>query len=124
MAKPSSPPVAAKPTNQIATATGAVYNNTHVEKVEPDGITISYTPTHGGIAITKINFDELSDELRQKYGFDAEKKRAYEKNEKQAAVWWRDQLIANDEAAKASRQAQQKADADVAATATNQSQNK
>ncbi len=113
----SKPVVAAKPVNQIVTATGAVYNNTHVEKVEPDGITISYTPPHGGFAITKLNFDELSDELREKYGFDPEKKKAYEKNAKQAAAWWRDQLIANDEAAKAAHQAQAKAEADAEAQA-------
>jgi hypothetical protein len=115
--KSSIPPAAAKPANQIVTATGAVYKNTHVERVEPDGITISYTPAHGGIAIAKINFDELSDDLRAKYGFDPEKKRAYEKDSKQAAAWWRDQLIANDEAAKAAHQAQAKAEADADAQA-------
>jgi len=71
--------VKAKPTNEIATASGAIYKNVYVEKVEPDGITISYTPARGGLGIIKINFDELSDELRQKYGFDPEKKKAYEK---------------------------------------------
>jgi hypothetical protein len=109
--------VAVKPANEIATATGAVYKNTHVEKVEPDGITISYAPAHGGIAIAKLNFDELSDELRQKYGFDPDRKKAYEKNAKQAAAWWRDQLIANDEAAKAARLAQAKAEAEAEAQA-------
>jgi hypothetical protein len=86
-----------------------------VEKVEPDGITISYTPVHGGLAIAKLYFDDLSDELRQKYGFNPDKKKAYEKDAKQAAAWWRDQLIANDEAAKAARLAQAKAEAEAEA---------
>jgi len=77
--KSSSPPAKAEPTNEITTVIGATYKNVHVEKVEPDGITISYTPARGGLGIIKINFDELSDELRQKYGFDPEKKKAYEK---------------------------------------------
>jgi hypothetical protein len=76
--KSSSPPAKAKPTNEITTVIGATYKNVQVEKVEPDGITISYTPARGGMGIIKINFDELSDELRQKYGFDPEKKKAYE----------------------------------------------
>jgi hypothetical protein len=73
------PPAKAKPTNEITTLIGATYKNVYVEKVEPDGITISYTPARGGLGIIKISFDELSDDLRQKYGFDPEKKKAYEK---------------------------------------------
>lgn len=114
--------MAAKPASEIATITGAVYKNAHVEKVDPDGITISYAPPHGGIAITKINFDELSDELQAKYGYDPVRKKAYEKNAKQAAAWWRDQLIANDEAAKAARQAEAKAEAEAQAKADKEKQ--
>jgi hypothetical protein len=46
----------------------------YVEKVESDGIIVSYTPAHGGMGMTKITFDDLSAELRQRY----EKKKAYE----------------------------------------------
>jgi hypothetical protein len=66
--------VKAKPTNEIATASGAIYKNVYVEKVESDGIIVSYTPAHGGMGMTKITFDDLSAELRQRY----EKKKAYE----------------------------------------------
>jgi hypothetical protein len=72
--KSSSPPVKAKPTNEIATASGAIYENVYVEKVEPDGIIVSYTPARGGIGMTKVLFDDLPNELRQRY----EKKKAYE----------------------------------------------
>jgi hypothetical protein len=67
-AKLSGPPVKAKPTNEIATASGAIYKNVYVEKVESDGIIISYTPPRGGMGMTKVLFDDLSPELRQKYG--------------------------------------------------------
>jgi hypothetical protein len=72
--KSSSPPAKAKPTNEIATASGAIYENVYVEKVEPDGIIVSYTPALGGMGMTKILFDDLPNELRQRY----EKKKAYE----------------------------------------------
>ena len=111
----TSPPAKAKLVNAIVTVTGGIYNNAHVEKVEPDGLTVSYTPARGGMAITKIDFDVLPDEWQRKYGYDPEKKAAYEKKQKVDAAWWRDQMIANDEAAIAKRQAQQKADADAEA---------
>ena len=64
----------AKPTNEIATASGAIYKNVYVEKVESDGIIVSYTPARGGMGMTKIYFYDLSAELRQRY----EKKKADE----------------------------------------------
>jgi hypothetical protein len=63
----SSPPVKVEPTNDIATASGAIYKNVYVEKVERDGIIVSYTPTRGGMGMTKIYFDDLSTELRARY---------------------------------------------------------
>ncbi|HTY86565.1 MAG TPA: hypothetical protein VMB80_03795 [Candidatus Acidoferrum sp.] len=52
---------------ELATATGAHYKNVQVEKLEPDGVIISYTPAQGGMAMTKVYFSELSDEARQKF---------------------------------------------------------
>ena len=60
-------PVKVKPTNEIVTVTGEIYKNAQVEKVQPDGIIISYTPAGGGLAITKVYFEDLSAELRQRY---------------------------------------------------------
>ncbi len=65
--KSSSPPVKAKPTDEIATLSGAIYENVQVEKVESDGIIVSYKPSRGGMGMTKILFTDLSDELRQRY---------------------------------------------------------
>jgi hypothetical protein len=72
--KSSSPPVKAKPANEIATLSGAIYKNVYVEKAASDGIIISYTPARGGMGMTKITFDDLPADLRQRY----EKKKAYE----------------------------------------------
>ncbi len=63
----SNPPAQLVPTNQIVTVIGDIYRNAHVEKVEPDGIIISYSPRTGGMAMTKIYFEELPKELRQRY---------------------------------------------------------
>jgi len=64
--KSSSPPPKVNPTIEIRTADGTIYENAQVEKVEPDGIIISYT-LRGGSAMSKVYFNELSAELRQRY---------------------------------------------------------
>ena len=52
---------------QLKTASGDIYNNVYVEKAVSDGIIISYAPENGGIAMTKIYFYELPNDLRQRY---------------------------------------------------------
>jgi hypothetical protein len=113
--KPLRPPVKAKPVIVLTTVSGAVYNDVHVDKVEPDGITVSYTPENGGMAITKVSFDVLSDEWRQKYGFDPDKMRAYVEQRNQAAGWWREQMITNYQAAVEKHEAKERAEAEAEA---------
>lgn len=60
-------PVKPRSTDEISTATGAIYKNVEVEKVDPDGIIVSYTPVGGGIAVAKIYFSDVSDAVRQRY---------------------------------------------------------
>ena len=108
---------AAAPSNEITTASGAVYKSVQVEKVEPDGLTVSYIPSGGGIGIVKIKFDQLSDEWKKQYGFDPQKKLDYEKLEQVAAGEWRAQLIANFDAAVARRNALEAAEAEAEAQA-------
>jgi hypothetical protein len=64
---PPSSKGATRPANQLTTVSGSVYNNVEVERVMPNGIVISYTPTGGGWAMTKISFDDLAPEVRLKY---------------------------------------------------------
>jgi hypothetical protein len=64
------PPAAVKPTANLVTRSGAVYKNFHVEKVGTTGLTISYTPDDGGVGISQIPFDNLSDKIQQRYGYD------------------------------------------------------
>ena len=65
--KPPSPPVEVKTTNEIATTTGEIYKNVQVEKTLPDGMIISYRSANGGLGMTKVYFEDLSAEVRQKY---------------------------------------------------------
>ena len=51
----------------LETATGARYEGVQVEKIESDGVIISYVPSQGGMAMTKVYFDELSNDVRQKF---------------------------------------------------------
>jgi len=106
--------------DEINTADGAAYTNVVVDKVEPDGLTIRYTPPGGGIGIVKIDFDELSTNWQQQYGFDPQKKLDYEKLEVLAAAQWREQLISNYDAAIANRKAREAAaEAEAEAQKTN-----
>jgi hypothetical protein len=65
--KAPNPPVKLPPANDLVTITGAVYKEARVEKVEPDGLIISYVPARGGVAMTKVLFEDLPDQLRQQY---------------------------------------------------------
>lgn len=60
----ASPPVIVKPPNDIVTIFGTVYKNAEVEKVESDGVIISYWTSDGGFAISKLDFKILPAELR------------------------------------------------------------
>ena len=59
--------VKGNPTNDIVTTDGTIYENALVERVEPDGIVISYTLPSGGVAMSRISFNDLPAALRQQY---------------------------------------------------------
>ena len=73
VSKPAAPkttirqPVKSAPAETITTLTGATYKNVMVEKKQADGIVISYRPDQGGMAMTKVYYEELPSELQQKY---------------------------------------------------------
>jgi hypothetical protein len=64
---PASAPGQSRPINELVTTSGAIYRNVEVERVLPDGIFISYTPTSGSWAMTKIDFQDLPHAIRQQY---------------------------------------------------------
>jgi hypothetical protein len=70
--------------DDFKTTKGKEYKNAKVNRVEPDGIVISFS---GGIV--KIPFAELSEELQQKYSYDPEaaKQFAADVAQKQQALY-------------------------------------
>jgi len=70
---------------------GKTYTNYKVSRVEPDGITLTHSS-----GITKLFFWELPPELQQKYNYDPQKARTYNKQAQaqQAAAWSRQQEMA------------------------------
>ena len=66
-ALPWSSPGKVRPTNELATINGKIYKNVELQRVTDDGIFISYTPAHGGWAMTKVYFRDLPPDIRQQY---------------------------------------------------------
>ena len=64
-------------TNTLATLSGRTYQHAEVIQVEPDGLTIKYSPEGGGLTEIKLSFAELPPNLQQMYGFDPQIAAAY-----------------------------------------------
>jgi S1-C subfamily serine protease len=107
--------VAAAQPVQIVTRDGVAYQGAKVDKVDPDGLTISYTMAGGGMGMTKLKFADLPDGLQQKYGYNSTNATAFENNQKAAEGEWRAKLIANDQADQSKRHGQEIADAETRA---------
>jgi len=65
--KPTRPPVEPEPASDIVNIYGVVYKNAVVEKVQTNGLIISYSLPGGGVAMSKVYFEDLTYELRQQY---------------------------------------------------------
>jgi hypothetical protein len=101
--------VPAPATNEIVTRYGATYEHAEILRVQPDGMTIGYVPRSGGIGIVKIPLGYLSDDFQEKYGYDSKKAAEYELEQQKMIGRWREQMIADEAAAKAKREAEEKA---------------
>jgi hypothetical protein len=65
--KPARAMAKVETTNSIVTIYGTVYKNATVEKVDTNGIIISYQPSGGGVAMSKVYFEDLPYELRRQF---------------------------------------------------------
>jgi len=97
---------------EITTLYGTTYQGVTVRKVDPDGLMIEYKPADGGAGMAKLKFEDLPAALQKQFGYDAGKSAAFETERRQAMGRWRAQLIADDEAARAKRQAGELAEAE------------
>ena len=104
-------PSASSSDNQITTRAGQTFKNVKVQKVAPDGLIISYTPSGGGMGISKLKFTDLPDNLQQRYGYNPTNAATFEKAEMQSANQLRMKLLAADEQARSNRLADDLSDA-------------
>jgi hypothetical protein len=89
-------------TNDLRTLTGT-YKNFHIEKVEPNGLVITYTPNGGGWGMTTVRFENLSQSLCKKYGYDPQQAAAFDIAQNEANADTKIQMISNLEAAQQKR---------------------
>jgi hypothetical protein len=80
---------------QIQTLDGKTYKAASVQRVEPDGVFISYAPAGGGVGMTKLKFADLPEALRQRFHYDPEKAGAYKAEEAQSKAAYAKQLWAD-----------------------------
>ncbi|MGA3283501.1 MAG: hypothetical protein ABSD57_03450 [Verrucomicrobiota bacterium] len=100
--------------NCVTTVSGKVYEKIQVSKVEPDGVVVSYTPKEGGMAITKISFEELPDDWRDHYGYSPQKAEEFRKQKFNAQVNQSRQWIVDEQNLKALKAQQAKEEAEQA----------
>ncbi len=62
---------------EIRTLEGVSYKSVRVLKAEPDGLLVEHSPQGGGIGVARLKFENLSNDLRQRYGYDAQRAAAY-----------------------------------------------
>ena len=105
------------PSSDLVTKLGAVYKKAHIEKSDPSGLTISYKPENGGMGITKIPFEELSNELQTFYHFDPRRAAAYDLEQRKGMGRYQEELIAEEQRIKAIRAAAEAAEAAAEAAA-------
>ena len=68
-------------TNSITTRNGITYTNAVIQRADPDGVVIEYTPRPGSVGIAKLKFANLPDELRKQYNYNATDAVTFEQNQ-------------------------------------------
>jgi len=98
--------VQAKSAN-LSTVDGAIYNNITVQRAEPDGLYIEYTPPGGGLGMSKVKFSRLSQDQQKHFGFDSTKAKDYEVQVAKATEDYRQECVRREQAAQTQKAAQQ-----------------
>jgi S1-C subfamily serine protease len=98
---------------EIITREGVTYKGVIVQKVVPDGLVIAYSVANDGIGIAKLNFEDLSDDLQQQFGYNPTNAATFEKEQKRAEGRWQAKWIADDEKAQSKRHADEIAEAEA-----------
>src|SRR6187397_3061588 len=67
-------------TNSITARDGVTYTNAVIQRADPNGIVIEYTPRPGSVGIAKLKFANLPDELQRRYNYNATDAQIFEQN--------------------------------------------
>ena len=82
--------------SQITTSDGTLYKDVAKQRVDPDGILVSYQPGPGGLGLAKLKFRELPEDLQKQYGYDPKSAGEFEKQQVQVTEEWRAHMAASD----------------------------
>ena len=69
---------------QITTRDGKTYNAVVKQRVDADGILVSYQPAPGGFGVAKLKFRNLPDDVQKNYGYDEKRAADFETQQIQA----------------------------------------
>ena len=75
--------------DRITTLEGKTYEKVILDKVEPDGFVVLFSPVEGGSGTAKLKFRNLPVELRERYGYDADTVAGYEAAQARGEAVWR-----------------------------------
>ena len=75
--------------DRITTLDGKTYEKVILDKVEPDGFVVLFSPVGGGSGTAKLKFRNLPVELRERYGYDADRAADYEAAQARGEAVWR-----------------------------------
>src|SRR5262245_35692468 len=74
---------------RITTLDGKTYEKVILEKVDPDGLLVLFTPVEGGSGTAKLKFRNLPPELRERYAYDPARASDYEVAQARGEAMWR-----------------------------------
>jgi len=79
--------------NEIATLSGDIYKQVKIEKIDPSGITISYSNSPSGYGISRLKFTALPEQIQKRYGYDPQKAVEFKLLEEKANIEMRQKLL-------------------------------
>jgi hypothetical protein len=75
--------------DRITTLDGKTYEKVILDKVEPDGLLVLFSPVEGGSGTAKLKFRNLPVELRERYRYDADRVADFEAAQARGEAVWR-----------------------------------
>lgn len=80
--------------SEIITRGGATYRAVKLLKMEPDGLSVEYTPEGGGMGLVKLKYEDLPEAFQLQFQYDVQKAKDYEAEQMRGIGRWRSRLLA------------------------------